>query len=338
MTTHDRPPLLHTDSVGLACEAGGFHIDPWGASRCALITHAHADHARRGSTRYIAHAHSVPILKHRLGQGINITGVEYGDAFELGNATVSLHPASHVLGSAQIRVEAEGEVWVASGDYKRQHDPTCAPFEPVECDVFITESTFGLPIFRWPEPSEVAAEINAWWRAEQARGRTCVLYAYSLGKAQRVLSMLDPAIGPIGAHPAVDDITAIYRDLGVQLPATTRLLQESAKNLRTGLVLIPPSAEGAKVMKALGPISDASASGWMRTRAARRWRSYDRGFVLSDHADWPALLRTIEETGAQRVGVTHGSVEPFVRYLRETGIDAFPLETRYTGDTETEAA
>lgn len=325
--------LLRSDERGLFCAEGGFHVDPWKGADVAIITHAHADHARRGSRRYIAHEHSKEILRLRLGKDIDVTGLAYDEPLRFGDTTVSLHPAGHVLGSAQVRVEHTGEVWVVSGDYKRQHDPTCAGFEPVACDTFITECTFGLPIYRWPDPRVVADEINTWWRHERDRGRTCVLYAYSLGKAQRLLALVDPAIGPIGVHPAIDDITRRYRDAGVTLPETTRLLESTAKDLRGGaLVLVPPSVEEARVLKGLAPISDASASGWMRTRAARRWRSYDRGFVLSDHADWPGLVRTIEETGARRIGVTHGSVEPFVRYLRERGYDARPLDTRYAGD------
>ncbi|MEM1423219.1 MAG: ligase-associated DNA damage response exonuclease [Planctomycetota bacterium] len=332
MTAGDRE-TLRTDATGLFCPAGGFHIDPWKPSPCAVITHAHADHARRGSARYVAHLHSVPILQHRLGTDAPIEGRGYDEPFEIGGVTVSLHPAGHVRGSAQVRVQSDTDVWVVSGDYKRETDPTCETFRPVACDVFITESTFGLPIYRWPDPEHVAREINDWWRTERDRGRTCVLYAYSLGKAQRLLARLDPSIGPIALHPAIDDITALYREQGVDLPPTTRFLQTTAKELRGGaMVLIPPSAEGAKALKALGPVSDGSASGWMTTRASRRWRSYDRGFVMSDHADWPGLLCTIRETGATRIGVTHGSVAPFVRYLRETGLDAFPLDTRYEGD------
>ncbi len=333
-----RPALLRTDGIGLRCEAGGFHVDPWKPSPCAVITHAHADHARRGSHRYIAHHDSVPILRHRLGQDIVIEGRGYDEPFAMGEATVSLHPAGHVLGSAQVRVEAGGEVWVVSGDYKRDHDPTCRAFAPVACDVFITECTFGLPIYRWPEPRVVADELNAWWRDMRAQQRTCVLYAYSLGKAQRLLAHLDPSIGPIALHPAIDDITTLYRAAGVALPESVRFVKEIVKDLRGGaMVLIPPSAAGAEALAALGPVSDASASGWMRTRASRRWRSYDRGFVMSDHADWPGLLRTIEEIGAKRIGVTHGTVKPFVRYLNEKGYDAFPIDTAYNAD-ETEGA
>jgi putative mRNA 3-end processing factor len=335
----ERTHLLRNDGTGLHCARGDFHIDPWGATACAVITHAHADHARRGADRYIAHEHSVPILRHRLGKDCTIEGVAYDEPFTLGDATVSLHPAGHVLGSAQVRVEVDGEAWVASGDYKREDDPTCAAFEPVRCDVFITESTFGLPIYRWPGPDTVARQINDWWRETRARGRTCVLYAYSLGKAQRLLALLDPAIGPIGVHPAIDDIATIYRDLGLRLPDTVRLLQKNNLKLRDGaIVLVPPSAQDAKVLRTLGPISDASASGWMRTRASKRWRSFDRGFVLSDHADWPSLLRTIEETGAERVGVTHGAVDTFVRYLSETGVEAFPIETRYSAEGDPDDA
>ncbi len=328
-----RGELLRSDRRGIYCEAGGFYIDPWGEVDVAVITHAHADHARRGAKRYIAHSDCAPILRHRLGNSIDIVPLAYSEEIRLGGVRVTLHPAGHVLGSAQVRVEHAGDVWVASGDYKRQSDPTCADFEPVPCDVFITESTFGLPIFRWPSPQAVANEMNAWWRACQEAGRAAILYGYSLGKAQRLLSMLDADIGPIGVHQSIQHINSCYAEAGIALPQTITLSAESAQELRgNGIVIVPPSAEGAKLLDALGPASDASASGWMRTRAAKRWRSYDRGFVLSDHADWPGLLRTIEETGASRVGVTHGSVGTLVRYLNEIGTEAFPLDTRYEGD------
>ncbi len=337
--------LLAVDDSGLACTAGGFHVDPWRGVDTAVITHAHSDHAREGSGRYIAHRQCVPLLRRRLGAHIDAVGLEYDEPIDLDGVRVSLHPAGHVLGSAQVRVEsASGEVWVVSGDYKCAPERTVADFQPVACDTFITESTFGLPIYRWPEPNEVAREINVWWRSNIEEERTSLLYAYSLGKAQRVLALLDPSIGPIGVHGAVDAMNRVYRDEGVDLPETVHATAENAKSLKgNGVIVAPPSAAGSGWQRKFRPFSDAAASGWMRIRGTRRRRALDRGFVLSDHADWDDLLRTIEATGATRIGVTHGYAEQMARYLNERGVggrtvSAFALRTRYVGEVADEAA
>ena len=320
---------------GLYCVPGGFYIDPWRPVERAVITHAHGDHARYGHGRYLTAASGVHVLRSRLGE-IAVDGLEYGETVVHNGVTISLHPAGHVLGSAQVRMEYGGEVWVASGDYKIEPDKTCAPFEPVRCHTFITESTFGLPIYRWDPQQEVFDEINRWWRRNAEEGRTSVLYAYAFGKAQRVLSGLDTSIGPIVCHGAVEPLNRVYREGGVELP-DTRLVSETGKEeMKRALVLAPPSAAGSTWTRRFGDYSDAFASGWMLLRGARRRRGVDRGFVLSDHADWPGLLDAIHATGAQQVIVTHGSIPVMVRWLCQIGLDAKAFDTEY-GEEDDEA-
>ncbi|GAA0519372.1 MULTISPECIES: ligase-associated DNA damage response exonuclease [Pigmentiphaga] len=318
---------------GLYCPPGRFHIDPWRPVERAVITHAHADHARAGHGAYLAAAAGEQVLRIRLGD-IPLQTLDYGQAVEMNGVRVSLHPAGHVLGSAQVRIEYRGEVWVASGDYKLEADPTCAPFEPVRCHVFITESTFGLPIYRWPGREALFSEVDDWWRRNADAGRASVLFCYAFGKAQRVLASVDPAIGPVIAHGAVAVLNDAYRRSGVDLPAAPRVTDVADRSmLRRALVLAPPSAQGSPWLRRFGDHSDGYASGWMRVRGNQRRKGVDRGFVLSDHADWPALQRAIEATGAQRVFVTHGSAHAMVRWLRERGLDAETFATEY-GDEE----
>lgn len=307
---------------GLYCAAGDFYIDPWEPVDRAVITHAHADHLHAGSRVYVTAAPGAPLVRARLGDEAAIESVPYGEAFTRDGVRVSLHPAGHILGSAQVRIERNGEVWVVSGDYKLDADPTCAPFESLRCHTFITECTFGLPVFRWRPQSEAFAQIDAWWRGNREAGRSSVLFAYPLGKAQRVLSMLDPSIGPICAHGAVEKYSAIYRAQGIAIPSS----QEPTSG---ALVLAPPSAVGSPWLKRFGPISTAMASGWMRIRGARRRRSLDRGFVLSDHADWPGLLGAIDATRAETVWITHGYRAPLARWLEERGRRVSILDTHF---------
>ncbi len=329
--------LIVARSQGLYCPPGDFYIDPWRPVARAVITHGHGDHARFGSHAYLCHADSVSILRRRLGE-IDVQGAGYGETVEVNGVRVSLHPAGHILGSAQIRVEHKGEIWVASGDYKIEPDGTCAPFEPIRCHAFISESTFGLPIYRWRRQAEIAAEINAWWRSNAEAGRASVVFAYSLGKAQRVLALLDPAIGPILCHGAVEPINAIYRERGVALPPTCSPADVAKAALARALVLAPPSAAGSPWMRRFGNYADAFASGWMQVRGNRRRRGVDRGFVLSDHADWGGLLAAIDATGASRVLVTHGSVATLARYLREKGLQADGIAAEYGDEDLGEAA
>ena len=316
---------------GLYCPPGDFYIDPWKRVDRAVITHAHSDHARAGHQHYLAHTDSQGTLRTRLGDDITLQTLAYGESIVHHGVRLSLHPAGHVLGSAQVRLEHGGRVWVASGDYKTEADGTCAPFEPVRCDTFITESTFGLPIYRWPTQTELFADINAWWRANAEQGRASVLLCYAFGKAQRILHGVDASIGPIVTHGAVEPLNAVYRAAGVALAPTLRAADPSvdAALLKRALVLAPPSAQGTPWMRRFGDHSDAFASGWMQLRGARRRRGVDRGFVMSDHADWPGLQKAIAGTGAQRVFVTHGSVAVMVRWLTEAGLEAQAFKTEY---------
>jgi putative mRNA 3-end processing factor len=268
---------------------------------------------------------------------VSIQGIKYGEAIEIGSVRVSLHPAGHVLGSAQVRVESKTGTWVVSGDYKTIADRTCEPFEPVKCEVFITESTFGLPIYKWRPQSEVFDEINAWWRNNAAIGRTSIVFAYALGKAQRVLAGVDASIGPIAVHGSLLSMNEAYRREGIALPPMEHAAGDAIDRVRgRGLVVAPPSALGSpwvrKFAASEGGMSAAFVSGWMQVRGTRRRRAIDRGFVLSDHADWEGLLWAIRETGAARVGVTHGYVGPLVRWLKESGLESFAVPTRYTGE------
>lgn len=321
---------------GLYCPPGDFYIDPWRPVERAVITHGHGDHARNGNRHYLTASPGAGILRSRLGADINLQTLDYGQRLDHGGVTLSLHPAGHVLGSAQVRLEYRGEVWVASGDYKVEPDGTCAPFEPVRCHTFITESTFGLPIYRWEPQLQIFDQINAWWRENIALGKASVLFCYSFGKAQRILYGLDPSLGPILVHGAVEPLNRVYREAGVALPATLHAseMDKHDPRMRQALILAPPSAAGSSWMRRFGDYSDAFASGWMRLRGTRRRRGVDRGFVLSDHADWPGLLWAIEQTGAQRVMVTHGSVAVLVRYLCERGLDAQAFVTEYGDEDE----
>lgn len=322
---------------GLYCVPGQFYIDPWRPVERAVITHAHGDHARGGHQHYLTAAPGVNVMKSRLGP-INITGLAYGEQLVHNGVTVSLHPAGHVLGSAQVRMEYRGEVWVASGDYKVEADRTCTPFEPVRCDTFITESTFGLPIYRWQPEQQIFEDVNQWWAANAAQGRASVLLGYSFGKAQRLLSGLDPSNGPIICHGAVQTLNQVYRDEGVWLPSTVMVADVPKSEISRSIVLAPPSAAGSPWIKRFGDYSDAFASGWMQLRGARRRRGVDRGFVLSDHADWPGLLEAIGATGAQRVIVTHGSIAVLVRWLQAQGLQASGFDTEYGDDEADDAA
>ncbi|SMX43752.1 ligase-associated DNA damage response exonuclease [Maliponia aquimaris] len=329
-------PVLTFTERGIYCPAGDFYIDPWRPVPRALITHGHADHARPGHGAYLATSAALPVIRHRLGE-IAADSIRYGETRQIGGATVSFHPAGHLPGSAQIRVEVGGAVWVVSGDYKTAPDGLCEPFEPVRCHAFITECTFGLPVFAWPSQAEVAAEINAWWAANAAAGRTSLLGAYSLGKAQRLLSLLETQ-GPILTHGAVEATNAVLRAQGYALPATVQVTPDlDLKPLKGALVLAPPSALGSAWARRFGPVSTGFASGWMRLRGIRRRRAMDRGFVISDHADWPGLHQAIAATGAETIYATHGYTDIFARWLRTRGYEARVVPTEFGGEDGAEA-
>ncbi len=328
--------LIEPTPAGLYCAAGDFHIDPWVPVARAVITHAHGDHLRPGSRAYIAAEASRPLIVLRLGPDAPLTGIAYGDPVDINGVRVSFHPAGHILGSAQVRVERRGEVWVVSGDYKRAPDPTCAPFEPLRCHTFITEATFALPLFRWESPDRTMRDICAWWDEMRAAGRPAVLFGYALGKAERVLAELARSTDrPVYVHGALTDVVAAYRAAGVRMGETQLATDEArGKSFAGELIVAPLSARGSTWMRRFGDHSSAFASGWMRIRGARRRRAYDRGFALSDHADWDALVDTVAETRAERVFVTHGYTATFARFLRERGVDAQAWRTEYEGEPE----
>lgn len=326
--------LLTFNERGIYCPPADVYIDPWRPVRRAIITHAHADHARPGHGAYLAHHYSASMLRQRLGQGIELQTVGYGSPVYIRGVQFSLHPAGHIPGAAQVRVEYRGEIWVVSGDYKLEVDGLSTPFEPVRCHHFITECTFGLPVYRWPQPAKVVAAINDWWQSNRAAGKVSLLAGYSLGKAQRLLQGLDPGIGPIFTHGAVENVNEVLRRDGHRLPLTRRITGRSQKKEWEGaLVVAPPSAIGTPWSRKLGPVSTAFASGWMALRGTRRRRAADRGFVVSDHADWPGLQKAVRETGAEHVYATHGYTHIFSRWLREQGLDAQPVETLYEGES-----
>jgi putative mRNA 3-end processing factor len=323
--------MLTETAAGLYCEAGDFHVDPWGPVPRALLTHAHGDHARAGSAAYLATPGTASLVARRFGPEARLETVDYGQTLTLGRTRVSFHPAGHVLGSAQIRIEGPDGVWVIAGDYKRAADPTCAPFEIVPCDVFVTESTFGLPIYRWDPTAAVIADLVAWWDANRDRGLTSIVFCYTIGKAQRLLAELGQVTDrAIWVHGMLQPAIEVYRAAGVAMAPTETLAERPRGTSFAGeLVLAPPSARGTPWMRRLGDLSDALASGLMRVRGVRRQRAYDRGFVISDHADWPALLETIADSGASRVLTTHGHAEPLARFLREQGVDAGTIRTAW---------
>ena len=321
--------LIELNDKGLYCSKGGFYIDPLKAVDKALITHAHSDHARWGSKNYLAVNRSENLLKLRLGKEINLQTVKYGEVLNINGVKVSFHPAGHILGSAQIKLEYNKEVTVVSGDYKNEEDITCDKFEPVRCNTFITESTFGLPIYKWSPQKEIFDEINQWWKLNTKNGITSVLYGYSLGKAQRLISGLDSSIGPILTHRTVEKINDCYRASGINLPITTCFENINDKNVfKESIIIAPPAGDSLIQGKKLDNFSLAFASGWMQVRSIRKRRNVDKGFVLSDHSDWDGLINTIKETGAEKILVTHGYTEVLVRWLKENGWDASSLESQ----------
>ncbi|MCB0636819.1 MAG: ligase-associated DNA damage response exonuclease, partial [Lewinella sp.] len=302
----------------------------------ALITHGHSDHARWGHGAYLCTPAAAPVIRYRLGD-IRLETLDFGQGRKINGVEFSFHPAGHIVGSAQIRVAYRGEVWVVSGDYKVEDDGLAEAFEPVPCHTFITESTFGLPIYRWAPQAEVFASINDWWLANQAAGKTSVLFAYALGKAQRLLHGLDTSLGTIYTHGAVENTNEVLRAQGIALPPTVRVTADIPKKDLTGqMVIAVPSALGSSWLRRFSPVALGYASGWMQLRGARRRRSVDRGFVLSDHADWDGLNTAIRETGAERVFVTHGYTDVFARWLRGQGLDAGIVKTEYDGEQEAE--
>lgn len=327
-------PLLQFTDKGIYCPQGDFYIDPWRGVPRAIITHAHSDHSRWGSQYYLAHKLSEPIMRLRLGADINLETVEYNTPIYMNGVKITLHPAGHIIGSAQIRVEYEGQVWVASGDYKVEDDGISGAFEPVKCNVFISESTFGLPIYKWKPQQEIFDNMNAWWDTNRANGKQSIIFAYSLGKAQRILEYLDKSIAPIYAHTAVYNTQQALIDFGMNVYPVQHWNPSVTKEETAGaLIIAPPSAFNTPWQKRFQPFATGYCSGWMQVRGAQRRRNADAGFALSDHADWPGLLEAIKATEAQKVYVTHGYQSIFSRYLNEIGIESGEVVTEY-GDDE----
>ena len=331
-------PLIEFTDKGLYCPRGGFYIDPWKPVDKALITHAHSDHARWGSKAYLCHKDSLPILMLRLGENAYQT-VEWHETIFMNGVQVSFHPAGHVIGSSQIRVEWNGEVWVVSGDYKIVDDGISGVFEPVRCHTFVTESTFGLPIYKWKTPLQIDTDIQNWIVKNQAIGKTSVLIAYSLGKAQRVIKAASEVTDILFAHGAVFNVQDTFINAGWKLPAVKKVTADMPKNeMAGGVIIAPPSADATPWMKRFIPYSTGMCSGWMQVRGNMRRRNADAGFVLSDHADWPGLLEAVKATGAQKVFVTHGFQAVFSRYLNEIGIESAEVKTQFGNDDEEVAA
>ena len=328
--------MLDLRPKGLYCSDGGFYIDPWEPVDRAVITHAHADHARGGSRKYLCARDGKSVLQTRLGETSIIETLKYGEKISINSITLSLHPAGHILGSSQVRIEKNGRVVVVSGDYKTAADPTCTPLEPIRCHEFITETTFGLPIFKWPSTEEVLSDINSWWQKNQKEGRTSILFAYALGKAQRIISGLDETIGPILTHGAIEKFLPCYRSAGISLPPTHYVGElEDKKDLIGSIVIAPPSADNPNWMRKFPNRVRAFASGWMRIRGNRRRRSVDRGFVISDHSDWDGLLQTISATSAEKIGLSHGYTNEMARWFTEKGYQVEVISPK-KGEEETD--
>ncbi len=329
-------PLIEFTNKGLYCRAGEFYVDPWQPVPKAIITHAHSDHARVGSQHYLCHHKTLPVLKLRLGADIQADSVEWNEPVTHNGVKISLHPAGHIIGSSQIRVEYKGEVWVVSGDYKTEDDGLSGAFEPVTCNTFISESTFGLPIYTWKKQEIIYADIQNWILNNQAKGKTSVITAYSLGKAQRVLQCAAAITNKIFVHGAIWNTHQALVNAGIQLPDVKRVTPDVPKEeYKNAVIIAPPSADGTPWMKKFTPYSVGICSGWMQVRGNIRRRNADAGFALSDHADWQGLLSAVKATGAQKVFVTHGFQAAFSRYLTENGIEAAEVKTEYgTEDDE----
>jgi putative mRNA 3-end processing factor len=333
---HMQADLIQPSAAGLYCPAGDFYIDPMRPVARAVVTHAHADHTRGGMGHYWCSREGEAITRQRVHADADISALDYDEPVDFGPVRVSLHPAGHILGSAQVRVAHADQVWVVSGDYKRGTDPTCTPFAPQACNVFITESTFALPVYRWQPTAEVVAEIYRWWQHNAANGQPSVLFCYALGKAQRVLAhLLQHSNKRVWLHGAMTHLVQAYRDAGVAMIDTEPVSKADRKyRFEQDLILAPPSAAGNTWMRRFPHHVSGFASGWMRIRGNRRRRGYDRGFILSDHADWPELLDTIDATGAERIIIHHGRGDALLRHLQEQGRQAEQFQTRVRAEND----
>lgn len=329
--------MLRVTDQGLFCAKGGFYIDPIKPVAHALLTHAHADHAQPGCKTYTSTPETLDITLARWKEcSAERQPTNFGDSLAIGGVKVSFHSAGHVRGSSQIRIDDGKEVWVVSGDYKRGEDGSVAPFEVVPCDVFVTEATFALPVFQWPSLEETASEIVSWAKRKWSEGKVTVLYAYSLGKTQSLLHVLRHFDIPISLHVSAKEITKIYAQQGVDFPEYK--IFDAASSLREQtecLHIMPPGMERSRIVKGTKNIASAFASGWMQLRGARRRRGIETGFIVSDHADFEQLTRTVKDIGPRKVYVTHGYNDVFARYVKdELKIDAEELTVLRSGEDD----
>ena len=326
--------LVKFTNKGIYCIPGKFYLDPWLPVDFAIISHGHADHARWGMKHYLCQTDSKAILKHRLGHDINIETLDYNSPKMVNGVQVSFFPAGHVIGSAQIRLEYKGFVVVFTGDYKVTDDHLTIPYEPVKCHEFITESTFGMPIYNWLSESEIQKQMQNWVYNNQQHNRTSVFIGYSLGKAQRIMKLVD-GVDKIYVHSAIHNLNVAIEGSGISLPKTELLNYDFKKeDLQNKIVIMPPALLGSKLLKKIPNAATAICSGWMQVRGNRRWQAVDAGFAVSDHADWNGLLSAVKATEAEKVYVTHGSQATFSKYLNEIGIPSAEVKTEYGSDEE----
>lgn len=326
--------MLRFTNKGIYCVPGRFYIDPWKPVDTAVITHGHADHARWGMKRYLCHHFTVPILKARISSDIAVQGIGYSETLTMNGVKISLHPAGHIIGSAQVRLEYKGKVVVVSGDYKTQDDGLSTPFETVKCHEFVTESTFGLPIYNWKTTEQQNSQLQQWVMQNRDKGKTSVLIGYSLGKAQRIMKALE-GMGPLYVHYAIARLNEAYEAAGISLPDYHQAdFRDNIKQLNQGIVIVPPSLLDSNLIRKIPNKADAICSGWMQVRGARRWKSADAGFAMSDHADWNGLLDAVNGSGAEKVYVTHGQTAVFAKYLNETGIQAEEIKTEFGSEED----
>ncbi|GAB4340539.1 MAG: ligase-associated DNA damage response exonuclease [Flammeovirgaceae bacterium] len=326
--------LIVFNENGIFCPAGNFYIDPWKPVQDAIITHAHTDHARWGHQNYLAQKNSENILYQRLGKDICLQTLDYGESIIKNGVKISLHPAGHIIGSAQVRIEYKGQVCVVSGDYKTENDGISTAFQPLKCHEFLTESTFGLPVYQWKPQKVLFQEINEWWAKNQKEGKVSIILAYALGKAQRILSGLEDSIGKVYVHGTIWNTLEALKNQFKTNYAIHKIDSTLPKNSwKGGIIIAPPAVEGSVWLQKFQPYSLAVASGWMAIRGIKRRRLIDRGFVMSDHADWHGLLTAIKATEAEKVYVTHGYSAIFSKYLTETGIEAIAAETLFEGES-----
>lgn len=320
--------LLQLTSRGIYCHVADVYLDPIQKVSNAIISHGHGDHIKAGCKNHLCTESALPVIQHRLANPDAVfQGIPYGRSVYINGVSFTFYPAGHIIGSAQIKVEYQGEIWVYTGDFKIENDGLAEEFEPVPCHHLITESTFGLPLFRWKKQESVYDEINQWWAENRKNGITSVISAYALGKSQRLIHGLDTSIGPVICHATIQQTHQIIRNQGFHLPHTYSFSRQTPKELLKGVLVIapPPVCEGSWINK-FAPFEIASVSGWMTLEKRRISGQHKKSFVLSDHADWDALNKAVEYSGAENIYTTHGYVDQFARHLSGKGYNAQVLE------------